>query len=72
MFTSPRRVRFLEMEYAIPRAAIREALADADGFVIGAAQVVVTGGVGGLALQPAVVARTIAVATAHVGGRVTR
>jgi FAD/FMN-containing dehydrogenase len=27
VFTSPRRVRFVEMEYAIPRAAIHEALA---------------------------------------------
>ena len=27
MFVSPRRVRFLEMEYAIPRAALGEALA---------------------------------------------
>ena len=27
VFTSPRRVRFLEMEYAVPRAALREAFA---------------------------------------------
>jgi hypothetical protein len=45
----------------------------ADWFVIDAAHVVVvTGGVGGLALQPAVVTRTIAVATTQVDGRVTR
>jgi FAD-linked oxidoreductase len=33
VFTSPRRVRFVEMEYAVPRAAVHDALAAIEGVI---------------------------------------